>query len=93
MAPPAGVRVRGRLRFSRKKVMKRFHDVFGHPHELVVLRGWVHALRHEVANGPRSIRQTKRECCRDTLGEVFRGERFPSGELHHDVGKGESNAA
>ena len=31
MAPPTGVRVRGRLRFSREKVMERFRDVFGHP--------------------------------------------------------------
>ena len=67
--------------------MKRFHDVFGHPHELVVRRGWVHALRHEVANGPRSIAQTERERCRGAPDEVFWGERFPSGKLRNDVGE------
>ena len=51
--------------------MERFHDVFGHPHELVVRRGWVHALHHEVANGPHSIAQTKQEHHRGTLGEMF----------------------
>ena len=51
MVPPAGVRVRGRLRFSREKVVERFHDVFGHPHELIIRRGWGCALHHKVANG------------------------------------------
>ena len=39
MAPPAGVRVGRRLRFSREEVMERFYDIFGHPHELVIHRG------------------------------------------------------
>ena len=73
--------------------MERFRDVFGHPHELIVRRGWVHALRHEVANGPSNIAQTEWECYRGAPGEVFRGERFPSGELHRGVGEGESKAA
>ena len=34
MAPPARVRVGGQLRISHEKVMERFRDVFGHPHEL-----------------------------------------------------------
>ena len=70
--------------------MERFCDVFGHPHELVIRRGWVHALRHEVANGPLSIAQTKRERCQGAPGGVFRGERFPFGELHHGIGEGQS---
>jgi len=36
MAPPAGVRVVGRPRFSREEVMERFHDIFGHPHKLII---------------------------------------------------------
>ena len=39
MAPPAGVRVGGRPRFSREEVVERFRDIFGHPHELVVRWG------------------------------------------------------
>ena len=73
--------------------MERFHDVFGHPHELVVRTGWVHALCHEVADGPRSIAQTEWERCQGASGEVFWGERFPSGELQHGIGEGESKAA
>ena len=46
-----------------------------------------------MANGPRSITQTERERCRGAPGEVFRGERVPSGKLHHGVGEGESKAA
>ena len=73
--------------------MERFRDVFGHPHKLVVRRGWGCALHHKVANGPRSIAQTERERYRGAPGEVFQGERFPSGELYHGVGEGESKAA
>ena len=73
--------------------MERFHDVFSHPYKLIVRRGWVHALHHEVANGPRSIAQTEWECCRGASGEVFLGEWFPSSELHHGVGEGESKAS
>ena len=39
--------------------MERFCDVFGHPHELIVHRGWVHALRHEVANSFGGVAQTE----------------------------------
>ena len=36
MASPVGVRARGRLQLSYEEVVGRFHDMFGHPHELVV---------------------------------------------------------
>ena len=51
MVLPAGVIVRVRLQFSHKKVMERFRDVFDHPYELIIHRGWGRALRHKVANG------------------------------------------
>jgi len=73
--------------------VERFHNVFGNPHELIVRRGWVHALRHEVANGPSNIAQTEWECCRGAPGEVFRGERLSFGKLCHDIGERESEAA
>ena len=53
----------------------------------------MHVLRHEVANGPRSIAQTEQECCRSAPDEVFQGERFPSDKLRHDVGEREGEAA
>ena len=93
MTPPAGVRVGGRLRFSREKVMERFCDVFGHPHELVVHRGWGRALHHKVANGLCGVAQTERERCRGAPDEVFRGERLSSGKLRHDVGEREGEVA
>ena len=72
--------------------MERFRDKFSHPHELVVRRGVVHALRHEVANGPCGVAQTERERCRGAPDEVFRGERVSFGKLHHDVGEREGEA-
>ena len=36
MAPPVGVRMGGQPRFSREEVVERLHDIFGHPHELVI---------------------------------------------------------
>ena len=39
MAPLAGVRVGGRLRFSYNEVVERLCDIFGHPHELVIHGG------------------------------------------------------
>ena len=93
MAPLAEVIVEGRLRFCHEKVMKKFHDVFGHPHELIIRRGWGRALRHKVANGLCGIAQTEREHCRGTPDEVFQGEQLSSGKLHHDVGEGEGEVA
>ena len=87
MAPPAGVRVGGRLQFSHKKVMEKFHDVFGHPYEPVVRRGWGRVLRHKVANGLCGVAQTEQERCRGAPDEVFRGERLSFGKLRHDVGE------
>jgi hypothetical protein len=46
----------------------------------------VHALRQQVVVGPRGVSETVRECCRGALREAFRGERFSSGELRHNVG-------
>lgn len=92
MAPPTGVRVGGRLRFSYKKAVERFHDVFDHPHELIVRRGWGRALCHKVANGLCGVAQTEQEHCRDAPDEVFQGERLSSGKLCHDVGEREGEA-
>ena len=72
--------------------MESFRDVFGHPHELVVRRGWGCALHHKVANGLCGVAETEREHCRGALDEVFWGERFSSGKLRHDVGKREGEA-
>ena len=73
--------------------MERLHDVIGHSHEFVICGRRAHALYHEVTNGPRGIAQTEQEHCRGIPGEVFRGERLPSGKLRHDVGEGEGEAA
>ena len=73
--------------------MERFYDIFGHPHELVVLRGSRNALRHKVANGLCSVAQTERERCWGAPDEVFRGERLSSGKLRHDVGEREGEVA
>ena len=73
--------------------MERLHDIFGHPHELIIHRGWGRAVRHKVANGLCGIAQTERERCRGALDKVFRGERLSSGKLCHDVGKQEGEAA
>ena len=89
MAPLARVRVRGQLRFSHEEVEERFHDVFGHPHELVVRRGWGRALRHKVANGLCGVVQIKQEHCWGALDEVFHGEWLSSGKLRHNVGEHE----
>ena len=73
--------------------MERFHDVFDHHHELIVRRGWGRALRHKVSNGLYSIAKTGREHYRGAPNEVFWGERFSSGKLHHDIGEREGEAA
>ena len=93
MAPPAGVRVEGRLQFSREKVVERFHDIFDHPHKLVVRRGWGRALCHKVANGLCGVAQTEQERCRGVSDEAFWGERLSSGKLRHDISEREDEAA
>ena len=65
--------------------MERFHDVFGHPHELIVHKGWGRVLRHKVADGLYGVAQTEWERYRGTPDEVFRGERLSSSKLRHDV--------
>ena len=87
MAPPAGIRARGQLRLSCEEVVERFRDIFGHPHELVVRRGWGRVLRHKVANGLCGVAQTKQERCRGAPDEVFQGERLFCGKLRYDVGE------
>ena len=87
MAPPTRVRVRGRLGFSHENAVERFRDIFGHPHELVIHRGWGHALRHKVANGLYGVAQAKRERCQGALDDVFQKERLSSSELCHDIGE------
>jgi len=73
--------------------METFRDVFGHPHKLIVHRGWSRALRHKMANDFCGIAQTERERCRGTPDEVFWGERLSSDKLHHNVGEREGEAA
>ena len=73
--------------------MERFHDVFGHPDELVIHRGWGRALCHKVANGLCGVAQIERECCWGAPDEVFLGEQLSSGKLHHDIGEREGEAA
>ena len=34
-----------------KYAAESFHDIFDHPHKLIIHRGWGRALRHKVANG------------------------------------------
>ena len=69
--------------------MERFHDIFGHPHKLVVHRGRGNVLHHKVPNGLCGVAQTKGECRRGTLDEVFREQRLSSGKLRHDIGERE----
>ena len=73
--------------------MERFHDIFGHSHELVVHEGWRHALCHKVATSLYGVVETERECYRGALDEVFWGERLSSGMLCHDVSEQEGDAA
>jgi len=73
--------------------MERLHDMFDHPHKLVIHRGWNHVLHHKVANGLCGITETERELCWGTLDEVFKGEwLFPS-KLCHDIGEQEGEVA
>jgi len=65
--------------------MEGFHDIFSHPHKLVVRGGWGRALRHKVANGLSGVAQMKQECCRGAPDEVFQRERLSPSKLHHDV--------
>jgi len=69
--------------------VERLHNRVRHTHELVIYGGREHALCREVTNGPCGVAQTEWERCRGTPGEVFWGERFPSGKLCHDVGERE----
>ena len=93
MAPLAGVRARGQLRFSYEEVVERIRDIFGHPQELIVRRGWGSALCHKVANGLYGVAQTEWERCRGAPDEVFRGERLSLDKLCHDVGEREGEVA
>ena len=93
MAPPVGVRVGGRLQFSYEEVVERFHDIFGHPHELITRGRWWRALRHNVANGLCGVAQTERERCRGAPYEVFWGEQLFFGKLRHDISEREGEAA
>ena len=73
--------------------MERFSDIFGHPHELVIHRGWGCTLLHKVANGLCGVALTEQERCLGTPDEVFWGERLSSSNLHHDIGEREGEAA
>ena len=73
--------------------MERFHDIFGHPHELVVHGGWGRALRHRVANSLCGVVETGRGRCRGAPDEVLWGEWLYSGKLCHDIGEREGEVA
>ena len=73
--------------------MERFHDVFDHPHELIIHEEWDHALCHKVANDRRSVAETEWKRCRGTPYVVFRRERLSSGEPRHVFGIREGEAA
>ena len=73
--------------------MKRFHDIFGHPHEPIVRGGQRRALCHKMAIGLYGVAETERERCRGAPDEVFQGEWLFSGQLRHDVGEREGKVA
>ena len=73
--------------------MERFHDIFGHPHELIVRWGWGVALHHKVDKGLYGVTQTERERRRCAPDEVFQGERLSSDKLCHNIGEREGEAA
>ena len=73
--------------------MERLHDIFGHPHELIVRGEWRHVLCHKVANSLCGIAKTEWECCRGAPDEVCQREWLPSSKLRHDVGEREGEVA
>jgi len=72
--------------------MKRFHDIFSHPHEPVICGGRRRALCHKVAIGLCGVAETEWERCRGAPNEVFQRERLPSSKLCHNVGEQEGEA-
>ena len=74
MAPPARVRARGQPWLLCEEVVERFCDVFDHPHELIVHGLKNHASCHKVANGRRSVAETKRKGYRGAPYVVFQRE-------------------
>ena len=72
--------------------MKRFHDIFSHPHELVIHGGWRRALRHKVANSLYNVTETGQERCQGTPDEVFWGEQLSFGKPRHNIGEREGEA-
>ena len=93
MAPPAGVRARGRPWLLCEEVVERFRDMLDHPHELVVCGRQDHASCHKVANGRRSIAETEQKRCRDAPYVVFRREGSSSGKPHRVTGVEKGEAA
>ena len=73
--------------------MERLHEIFGHPHEFVVRRGWWRVLRHKVANGLCGVAETRRERCRGASDEVFLREWLSSGKLCHHISEREGEVA
>ena len=73
--------------------MERFRDMFDHPHELVV-HGWRdHASCHKVANGRRSVAETKQKRCRGAPYVVFQREGPSSRKPRYVVGVGKGEVA
>ena len=73
--------------------MERLHDIFGHPHELIVHGGQRRASCHKVGIGLYGVAETERERYRGASDEVCRREQVPSGKLRHDVGEREGEVA
>ena len=73
--------------------MEGIHNMFDHPHELIVHGGRDHAMCHKVANGLCGVAETEWEHYWGTPDEVFWGERLSPSKLHHDVGEREGEVA
>ena len=92
MAPPIGVRARGRPRLLYEEVVERFRDMFDHSHELVVHGEWDHALCHKVANGRRGVAETERKRHRGAPYVSFRRDVSLSRRSCHAVAIGHGKA-
>ena len=73
--------------------MERLRDVFDHPHELVVPGRLNHVSCHKVANGRRSVVETKQKHYRGAPYVVFWREGSSSRKSHHVIAVGEGETA
>ena len=72
--------------------MERLHDMFAHPHELIVHERLNHASCHKVANGCRSVAETEQKRYRDALYVAFQREGSSSKRLCYVIGVGKGEA-